>query len=513
MAITLATGPQILALSRNPIEFELVTDNRILVAGTKALLKISVTGACTDGESFTLAWQDNSETFTFRNAPDNSGNELLATAAPDSAWFNIVVNQLKENFALYRDFNISWDVIPSGPPFFGIPVFVLEAKEAGTDYSLTITESMTFIASHSNTAGVNKSVRPNFKIFFQVYVYNGSAPELIYETYQDPNDQEACTFNIQEVLDAYVDYDFPSLSLAAIQKCSNVSRKYFVRYAESLDGDIQKVTSTSDYYVLLGGLTKQDFADNDFYLDHLLVNKNFLTWHDTQKIVQKEQKEYLYFFQYDAFTSLNLRVMFTYTDNTTGTFTVLTLGVATQYDTIRMPAGYDQLSLDSFATKEVKKYKVWLTNSAGTTVSEEREYIIETECRMDERYFIFGNSQGGVDTLRTYGDHVSSIDIDYELSEKILPSGYALEDGEIVKTAIAYGDKFEVSTGYLISREYKEYLKELLITGNVFEITDGKLMPVVIETKKDELFKQSDNLYRLRFEYNYGYINNSYSKL
>jgi hypothetical protein len=525
MALTVLQTPDVLSLSRNPVEFKIETDNRITTPGVKASLIIVFQAVAVADESFMINWLDNSVTLTFKAVPDGSGNQLSDNSTVGSLddFMARLLTEIKQNYDLHRDFAITLDEVTIGPSTY--PTIVLTAREAGTDYTMSFSESASNIVSGVNTAGVNEVVRENFKVLFEVYIYDADGnPEMVYDELQEPDENEQCLFDISGVLDPYVHHDFPDLSLNDFEVCTGAKRKYFVRYGESYGAtaDIQKMVSSSDYHVLVGGIKKQNFPDTSFFSDIVSTSLKLLTWQPLNKTITKSQKEYLYYFNHPdtSPTSLILAVYLTFTNGSNLLISAKTIA-ATKYSMYKVPTGYDQLGLSAFmvgahAGKTVKSYQAWIVGVYGiltTPLSETITYTIETECKLPEHYFLFGNSAGGVDTLRTYGDHITTFETDYELSGKTLPSGYSSTDREVIKTGISSEDTFEVSTGFLYSKEQKEYLKELLLSEEAFEIIDNEKVPITILTKKDELFKQSDNLYALRFEYAIAIKNNSYSNI
>jgi hypothetical protein len=69
---------------------------------------------------------------------------------------------------------------------------------------------------------------------------------------------------------------------------------------------------------------------------------------------------------------------------------------------------------------------------------------------------------------------------------------------------------YKASTGWLTMDE-KNWLRDLMLSKEVYEIEGENLIPVVISSKKAFISKDKENLYSLEFEYQKAYTDEFYS--
>jgi hypothetical protein len=96
---------------------------------------------------------------------------------------------------------------------------------------------------------------------------------------------------------------------------------------------------------------------------------------------------------------------------------------------------------------------------------------------------MFLNSLGSYEVIKFNGLKTVSTDYDREVLEYFLPANYKAEDGQFKSGRVSLQDKNSYSTGYItgsLSAEWVEYLKDLLLSKRVFDVTNGKRLPVLI---------------------------------
>ncbi len=518
MSISLVQQPDILSFSKNPVIYKLETDNYVTVEGVKSYVIFRLDGDPSVGSTVTITWDLGEVIFTLALLPDNSGT-IIRTQGVLSAseYAEQTVEDLNSNYNLTKDFIIT-AVDVSGETYIKV-----EAREPGTDYSITLDNSLLGggsidIVSPTPVAGVDQEVQENFKIILDVIVVEEDGDIVVVSLDQIPDEDSQVEFDISEVLDKYISTlskELPTYAATSIVATNNIIKTYFVRYHESYGDPVEHfyITSSEDRYVIDGGIKKEDWPSNTITSNLTSNSKRFLTWHPTEKEINNTQREYLYYYMDDSLTSLKLRILITFTDGTTSEFNIKTFSSPAQYVIFIVPTGFEQLSLSTYEVDdlEIKKYTVWMVDQDDNVRSEERTYIIDNFVYESERFFLYKTSLGGYDTIRAIGEADKSSKIDYDLSEKILRSDYTTSDGQKRKGNISFNDEYQVSTGP-IDKDTKESLQDLLISEDVHVIISEKFISVEVTNKDEDIFSESEDLHPLIIKYRPNYTNIAFNR-
>ena len=505
MALTLTVNPNVTQLSRNPVWAKLTTNNYQTTAGTKAALRLEVTGTgATATQTITLPFNGKTIVMTFFvGSVNGSGIQLRTAGALSLANF---ILQLAEDFATNYHIADAYDITTDST------AVIFTAKESGTAYNfLSPSETTTDIAIGTNTVAVDEVLRENFRIALDVYLeqtYASGTYTKIHSKQQIPI-SNVCLFNIADALHRYMGTDKPTYGLAAITLCTGILRRYKIRYAEkysSVTDDYLGVTQSDVCYVLKGGISfiEERYAPT-FLTGYITTNLKFLTWQPRTKTVVKTQPEYLNYFVPPSTTTIKLKAKLYYTDNTTLTVTALTKTPTAQNELYILPVGYNVIIAPS-ATKTVSKYEVWVENQSDVVKSEVFTYKLSTKVEVDQHLFLFESSLGSWETLRTSGEHVKAVAIETQIAQRQNEILSYTSDGEFEKFEATGTNTFTQSTGFK-TKEDIDWLEDLLYSKNVVEVIGGEHLPVIINTAGITKYKTRDNLYAFTFEYAYAFNN------
>lgn len=376
-------------------------------------------------------------------------------------------------------------------------------------------------AVFSNDANLANIAKPNYRLYTEVYVEqnylgNNFEPELTQELPIDNNNQ--ADFYINEAFADMLTPYLPSVGQTFSAQATEGLRRFRIFFGEKWGDEpsVQPLSVTSDMLMMSGGLAKETKLNWwDLYGKN---NKKFLTWAPNEALVTEAQENYLYFFLYSAITGFRVRAQIFYTDGTNEIHQLFSWdGSPTlqKGSLFVLPVGYTQASIGlKNVAKTVSSYKVYVEDIEANVISEERTYTIErTGNAALYRYFLFENSLGGYDSLRTKGKSELNARAEYDEIESILPPDYNVQDGQFSRINIAAdSNNIDTSTGF-IRKEYAEYLRELLYSRRVFETVEGQRVPVIIETKSFSINRTYDYNYYLRFKYRHAYRNEVYTPL
>lgn len=310
-------------------------------------------------------------------------------------------------------------------------------------------------------------------------------------------------FYFEELLTDYLKPELPAHSLNSITRAVETIKRaqvYFYDNGGSPLGD------NEHFLALLGGIQKEVYPGFDYFNTFLPDKKKFLTWQPVSKKIAEDQDEYLFFLLWKNTAIIKLFAELHYDDDSKQTFEIYSYNTAKVGEVYIMPAGFVQLALATKnPAKNVACYQLYLKDNAEE-ISERRQYLIDENYFHFTRFFLFHNSLGGFDTLRTTGKAALSMNIDKEISQRVLDKDYEAEKGEMFISDVSYSDEYEVSTGF-ISLNYLNYLREILISKAVFLIENGVRIPIVLDARSVKIWEEGDFNYFLRFKFTRAYNN------
>lgn len=452
--------------------------------------------------------------FTFLSQLDGSGKSIrLKGALSQALWVeNIVLQDIKSNYKISSVFDIGYTVAG------GSPAITLTAKSKGAAFSVAASFSdggeASIVHGASYIAGTDEDFRRNYNI--NVWLQDEEGNSIIAEAVA-PDKNGIAQFNFSQVIFPQLSYNLPAVWSSTVLPAANIAKRFKFRYAESygVPEVIKEIKETNEYLFVKGGTKKlHELEGFDFLNDHILQNK-YLTWQPYTKIVSKQQPEWLYWLDTTGESELALTINIFYTDGSQ-----IDVGYQNAFPgetgkVFIIPTGYAQLGIGNFnGEKKVKYYTVSVhAQPSGTMVGEVFKYIVDHNYRQNEKFFLFANSLGGFDTVRTVGDSIHSVEVASETAETLLPEGANASKHQLKKYDPIMIELFNSGTGY-ISKAYKEVLIDMLMSREAYEIVGEKFIPIVITTNKEQLFAAIDqSLYSLRFDYRYSHKNKFFSKI
>ncbi|MGI4870454.1 MAG: hypothetical protein ACRYFX_04660 [Janthinobacterium lividum] len=118
------------------------------------------------------------------------------------------------------------------------------------------------------------------------------------------------------------------------------------------------------------------------------------------------------------------------------------------------------------------------------------------------RQYIFLNSLGQWDTLSCAGPLTSKGSVERTVATRLMAPDYDPQDGPDAVVAVTLDTKLSVSTGLLSPGEL-EYLRELLLSTDVYEVAGPQLRKIRLTTKDFLDYQDNAGADGLAFEYTY----------
>lgn len=513
MAISVENTPPKVELSGIPVLFELLSDNFIQTAGQVAILQVSFSATANEDEYFILSWGVIEITFTCKANPDTSGTQFQdgSVIANLVDWVALLATYLNLNYYLQKDF-----IITSGGS-----ILIITSKLKLENKTLTYTNGGTTGTQILNQPGIDTELRPFFKIGLQTLIKEDSGYIPISEDLQSVDSTGTAIFNIQIPLNAQLtpEFNFPEASDEIIIYRPLVCREYIIKYYERFGSppENQQITIYETiYFALLGGISYLQRAiynrQDSNYWAKVTYNEYFLTWQPVRKIINKLQTEKLYFLIYDNWAEIRLKIHVHYNDETPDFLTTKdTVSNPEQYQVYEMCLSNNILQLPGWDEDIIEMIEIHISDQADERISEFRYYTYDYGYHENSREFFFLNSLGGWDTVRTTGQAINELEYERTNINKVLNYDFTEKDRQISQLKPSETKIFKVNTGWK-SEDDVDWLRDLLLSTETYQIIYGKLVPINIISKK--IFQKRDNskLFFLEFEYQRAFTNEFYTK-
>ena len=518
--IDITETPNLISLAGNPVIFEACSSDYLVSIGERAMFELVVSGIdTTAGHSFTLKFAG--KTLVFKSAGITEFDGLLFEVGYYGQTFNDFANNIYQCFLESYDIQKSFDVT-LGPVGTSQRKITLAAKEAGNDYSVTLTNvGVSGVAQGTNTPGTDDVYRDFFSILCLIRDgYNYTIGEDL-----KPTDiMGGSRFDISDYLRSkfaaweLTRFEFPELTGNVRVHGWDYLLKYRVSFAESIAGHVKGLQSTGWKYALAGGLNHELLTClNENYLEYFAVAANkskFLSWLPTTKYSRSGVMEKLFFLFQGNPDGIQYRlvVVVTFTDYTHKIINATPLVAYTPYCVAEFKVGFDHLNLvNAWYGKTVKTWEVMLMDSDDEYLSERRIYINDPRIFENEKVFFYRNSFSAYDTFRFIGKSEMNLEYERAAGTTIREEKYSFFNAPSRQFSAKETEICKANSGW-ISLAEKNCLRELLLSTEAYEQIGKELFQiVVISAKITPFLKDGEYLFNLEIEYERAYENSFYS--
>ncbi|GAB2954673.1 hypothetical protein GCM10027048_20210 [Hymenobacter coalescens] len=289
-------------------------------------------------------------------------------------------------------------------------------------------------------------------------------------------------------------------------------RNYFVRTAPvvATTGLPGAWTTGALRTVLRGGLP-YEWRDTPWLQDYYETHgvHPFMTWQPRGKRVTVQQPEW-WSWLCPAGTPHVVRVRRRYRFAAAPDFVsteAVVVGPSAQPTTYRLLA----LPLLAGTMPGAVGVDLWLEDSTGTRLSEVADFLIEP-ARPRTRYFLFTNSLGGVDALRTTGRLDGTLDTKEELGSRVAEPGTAPRAAQQFVVSADVTRRLKVRTGFLTAAQW-DWLQELVLAQERWEARGAQLLPLLLTKGSLAYARDERPLSGFEFEYEYAFDATAYARL
>jgi len=518
--IDITETPNLVSFAGNPVLFEACSSEYLVSLGTRAECELVVSGIDTNvGHSFTLKFAG--KTLVFKSAGITEFNGLLFEVAY-YGW-----TYIDFAFSIYQCFLENYDIqkafdVTIGPVGTSERKITLKAKEAGSDYSVTLTNVGVYgVAQGTNTPGTDDVYRDFFGILCLIRDSYGNA---IGEDIKPTDLMGGAKFDISDYLRSkfcaweITRFEFPELTGNVRMHGWDYLLKYRVSFAESIAGHVRGLQSTGWKYALAGGLNHELLTClNENYQEYFSIEANkskFLTWLPTTKYSRSGVVEKLFFlFQNNPdLVQYRLVVVVTFTDYTHKIINATPLATYTPYTIAEFKVGFDHLNLvNAWYGKTVKTWEVMLMDSDDEYLSERRIYLNDSRVFENEKVFFYRNSFSAYDTFRFLGKSEMNLEYERAAGTTIREEKYSFFNAPSRQFSAKETEICKANSGWISFAE-KNCLRELLLSTEAYEQIGKELFQIVVKTAKVTPFlKDGEYLFNFEIEYERAYENSFYS--
>jgi hypothetical protein len=169
-------------------------------------------------------------------------------------------------------------------------------------------------------------------------------------------------------------------------------------------------------------------------------------------------------------------------------------GLAPSPQLVQLHARFDALPADA--------YRAEVQLVVAGQVQASRRYLLDDSYR--HRQYVFLNSLGQWDTISCRGPLTSKGSVERTVATTLLPAAYDVQDGPEAVVDVALESKLSVSTGAISPAEV-EYLRELLLSPEVYAVAGEELRKLRLLTKDFTDYQDDAGADGLAFEYTYAF--------
>ena len=501
----------VLTGNKVPLKFQ-ASENLVSTEGSKSEIVLLWTSVAIENEYFDLLLAGETVRFTCKADPDNSGVQFHDNALGEALalWVALLASDLEKNYLISRYYNLVVD---------GAAI-TITAKEIGSLYSQEFTAGagIDVTPTETNKTGVDKSLEPFYYISVLLYCRGLYVTELLLNVDSDG----LAEADVSKILEADIlqEFTWPESDSSFVFPRTNAILPWCFRYTERWgDSEYSAMQLSETYYAIAGGVSWMQQAkynaDASSFWSKLQYNKYFLSWAPLTRIISKTEPVKLYFINHTSATSLVLKAkLYTASSNTTITIETVT-GVAdkTLWELVLSP---DKVGYPGLSDETLLKFEIWIADQGNVRVSEIRTYILDYTHYEHTRFFLFRNSLGAYELLRSTGLMRREEEYSRGKAMIVLGSDYTSMDRSESSIQNEAQQKFSVSLGWLSrfgeTEEYRNWLRDFALSKEVYQIQGTTLIPIRLTGNSFDKGKDRDNTAGFSFDFVNAFTDEHFTK-
>ncbi|MFD2741972.1 MULTISPECIES: hypothetical protein [Sphingobacterium] len=484
MAIQILQHPPEVAFSRNPVVFELKTDSLISETGRPQVFDISLIVPPSVGSYFILSWNGADYIFVFQTEVFSKGFILPLTGDGDRTWQQNVMDVLKTNYYVDKDFGLS---MPNETTIRFV------SKHPSIKMGITLKPGLSNIVGSEQVSAIDKVYRPNFAIHLELWVNS----TLVSSSIAEVDQSGSVKWDIQDYLTTILQATppiLPHLNDTTPLRDSRAIRSFFIRFAEMYGEPqrVQTIHNSETLRVALGGIDSDDSVNiREKYSNGLFrwLSNDVGSLHITQpqwvSILNIEED------RADVFVCMNV----IYKDNLQRQFRK-SIGTWSSNEKLTIPVGVPQWDPALMHDQDISHFSIWL-ESGDTPITTIYSQKVESRLLVNVTSLAFINSLGSLSTVWVYGKKESGYDI--KRSDNTFVKSNNRQVHQTREMDIAARNTWKVNSGYRALTEIAAF-RDFMLSGYKYIIIDDRYVPVTLNTDSIVDDVDGDNLKAIAFE-------------
>lgn len=323
--------------------------------------------------------------------------------------------------------------------------------------------------------------------------------------------------DVSEIINGKIESEWDEIPIPPYIQAANPAwwfytpnlRQYYVQFKEFWNNDpIDSEIESSILFASWGGISTDDEVIKDA-VNHILTSNKFLTWIPSGKEINATQTDFLYFMNGNQEKPWRIKVK-VYTSISTTTYTLGEI-LLKPFQTVGFFANIEKyidnnsiVDLITLAPNEkVVKYefsiyeKNLITNSYPIDPTDRFVYYYHNYC--NKKYILYFNSFGYAETFSTQSNWIESIN----LSTSIASRGLQYNNSHLRSKNFIFSSQHQnsiVLESSILKREEARRLQSMINSTYTFILENKRWIPVLIETKKEAVWNNSEFTQSLELE-------------
>ena len=315
--------------------------------------------------------------------------------------------------------------------------------------------------------------------------YNTGNFVSIFEANHPALQDGSTVFDFAEILKGQLALLLPALSDAIPQLMANSFRRFYVQTNEKYGNPPVAQTSsvTETFHILMGGLSREEYAANDFFSVFLASSKTpFFSWEAMAKTVYQDQPEYLTFPIVNLGSNEISLLIEAYNQENEIIFTQqgASIGDLQPFMLVNFPVGFTQLGFNALVGgSNIAYYTITVINQNIVQISETKYYHINRNSHNSRKYFIYENALGSWATMVAEGSVTGALQVEMDMIKRPEKFGYvASERTEITENKVLQRSYSYAAGNYLSEETF--ILADFIRSENVYLYTNKRFKPVIV---------------------------------
>jgi len=321
--------------------------------------------------------------------------------------------------------------------------------------------------------------------------------------------QGVAVIDLKDLLNSHLDFFVPDPVTGGVQVTGLQTGQFYIHYRRISTANTNTPWNTSEEQnicnVIKGGVHPYMWKGNNFFINYFPNNNPFLTWQQRGRLTALTEPLWLTWLNLNLGGNIALTVTgrVTYTDGTTDGFQHNLPQPLKQYWLYYLPVGAGQLGLPALSNKTILYWDVWVQDNLGVLLSEKYRYQQDQKNDYNQKFLLYRNSLGGLDTVRVRGVIETNINLDGQDIEMT-----AVADWAFASTL----PRFDASTPHREQPSYKgdagyvplqeqDRLRDVFFNREAYMFQNNRLLPVKLLTKQYRLRATSDKIFNFPIEW------------